>query len=142
MGLGTQFQSSIYGAFTASLTPLDAAGQALTSSFFVDGNSTSAADDSAIFAGLLSSEQNIYGIELGVRVDQSFQPFTINAVLTAGAPAAVPEPASFSVFLAATVAFVVRCLRRHVIKSVSEIPARSARSSAVSCIGGSIRVAS
>lgn len=123
MGLGTQFQSSIYGVFTASLTPLDAAGQALTSAFTVNGNSTSAADDSAIFAGMLSSEQNIYGVELGVRVDQTFQPFTISALLTAGVPAAVPEPATFSLLLSALVPIVlvpivVRRTRRQALKDL------------------------
>ncbi len=112
MGLGTQFQSSIYGVFTASLTPLDAAGQALTSAFTVNGTSNSAADDSAIFAGLLSSEQNIYGVELGVRVDQTFQPFSINAVLTAGSTAAVPEPSSVSMMLVSLSAFAVRRMLR------------------------------
>jgi hypothetical protein len=62
---GAQIQSDYSGSFTAEVQALDASGNVLAS-FTEVGNSTNAADNSAIFIGISSSSANIYQIALSL----------------------------------------------------------------------------
>jgi hypothetical protein len=62
---GAQIQSESFGAFTAEVQALDSSGNILAS-FTENGNSTNAADNSAIFIGISSTSANIYKIALSL----------------------------------------------------------------------------
>jgi hypothetical protein len=57
--------ATVYGSFTAKVEAFDARGKSLAS-FTETGNSTKAADNSAIFIGISSTSANIYEISLSV----------------------------------------------------------------------------
>jgi hypothetical protein len=62
---GAQIESDSNGKFTAEVQALDASGRVLAS-FTEAGNSTQAADNSAIFIGISSTSANIYQIALSL----------------------------------------------------------------------------
>lgn len=67
-GGGAQIQADYYGPFTATLTAFDGFGNVIGTTVLA-GNSTSAADGSAIFIGYLSSSANVAFLNFNV-VDQ------------------------------------------------------------------------
>src|SRR5262249_56044605 len=63
--IGAQIQADYFGAFTAQLTAFDSNGVNL-GSFTENGNSTSSADNSAIFIGLMSTSGDISKVVFAV----------------------------------------------------------------------------
>lgn len=67
-GVGFQIQSNAFGVFTARLEAFDAGNVSLGFGIF-SGNSDSAANDSAIFAGLLSTSVDIDRIVIDITLN-------------------------------------------------------------------------
>lgn len=97
-GFGLQWQSDYFGSFTAILSAYDSDDN-LLGSYTREGNSTSDADNSAIFLGILSGSDNISRVLLSVPVTTyASQDFAVNTatVQTTGAMSTVPEPSSLA----------------------------------------------
>lgn len=88
-GFGSQIQRNQFGAFTANISAFN--GMTLLGSFDLNGVSTSAGDDSAIFLGILSDSGDITRIVLDI---SSTDDFAINGPRIQRAP----EPASLGLF--------------------------------------------
>lgn len=74
-GGGAQIQRDAFGAFTGTLSAYDS-GLNLLGSFSLAGNSTSNADNSAMFMGIFSTDSNIR--RLVFSVDSGAEDFAIN----------------------------------------------------------------
>jgi hypothetical protein len=99
---GAQIQTDFQGRFTAQVEAFDTTGKSLAT-FTEKGISTSAADNSAIFIGIISSSANIFQIALSIKVGEAQGDFAINnfdfrtsalAPLASVAVPAVRQPAS------------------------------------------------
>jgi hypothetical protein len=96
-GGGSQFASTVHvGAITAQLKAFDSAG-ALLESYTLEGFTNSAADNSAVFLGIVRAQADISRLEFSVLPFQvgseTFEAVGINRVeLLAAAP--IPEPAA------------------------------------------------
>lgn len=94
-GFGAQIQRNTFGPFTARIEAFDSSANSL-GFFTLAGNSTSDADDSAIFVGILSDSNDIFRISIGVIGDQDF---AINDPRIQGDGVTIaPEPASLVLF--------------------------------------------
>ncbi len=89
-GLGTQIEADNYGSFTAQLQTFDQNG-ALLSTFSTDGTTTSHADNSAVFLGVMDPTADIYKATFSLTAvpGGDTRDFAINGVSVASAP--VPE---------------------------------------------------
>jgi hypothetical protein len=110
---GAQIQAVFYGTFTGRVEALDGMGMVLAS-FDVPGLSDGAADNSAIFLGIVATGGDSFA---QVRFDtfDSFDTsdFAINRLdLTVGGAAAVPAPAGLVLLAAAAPVFGLRRLAR------------------------------
>jgi hypothetical protein len=95
LGGGAQIQADFRGDFVARVTALDAAGNRLAS-FTEAGQSSSTADNSAIFLGVLSTDAVIFGIALSLDAAgaDTIGDFAINRFDITAAP--IPEPATMA----------------------------------------------
>jgi hypothetical protein len=96
-GVGTQLESSNCqigcwnGTFNINITAFDSLG-ALLGSFWVSGTSSSAADGSAEFVGVLSDSANIKSVEFNVDVNSDFSINQVDVTDT-------PEPGTAALLL-------------------------------------------
>jgi hypothetical protein len=95
-GAGANIQLDLLqGAFTATIEAFD--GNTSLGTFTEDGNSNQNADGSAIFIGVLDTNEEITSIVFGINNPPSFGgDFAINTLQLVTAPTAVPEPASLA----------------------------------------------
>lgn len=91
LGVGTQIQAALFGAFTGVMEVFDSNGRSLAI-FSLSGKSNDAADNSAIFLGILSNAANISRLKLYVPENDGYG-FTINK-LDLVTPVDEPTPAS------------------------------------------------
>lgn len=85
-------QTFLPGPFTASVEAFDGTGTSL-GTFTEVGNETYTANNTAIFIGVLSSQQNIRKLVFGVTQQLGNEPdFAINALSIADSPPANPAP--------------------------------------------------
>jgi len=70
-GFGTQIQCDSPGPFTAQIRAFNQTANTWTPWFTVNGNSTSAGDNSAVFIGLQSTQRNISAIQIRAKSDAS-----------------------------------------------------------------------
>ncbi len=91
-GGGAQIQSDYFGPFTATLTAFDSIGNVIGMTVMA-GNSTSAADGSAIFIGFQSSSANVAFLNFNV-VDQYGGDSLAIDTLTIYTNGTAPEPSS------------------------------------------------
>lgn len=107
---GAQIQANFFGAFVGRIEAFDSANNSL-GFFNVNGNSTSAADNSAIFLGVRSTTTMIsriaFSVDSGVNGDASF---AINRVDLDNR--ATPEPMSLAIFGGLAVAGIAGYRRR------------------------------
>ena len=97
-GVGAQIQALAYGSFTASIEAFNSSNASL-GSFMLAGNSTAAANDSAIFIGILSNALDISRVVFGVPDATAFvQDFAINGPRIQVTP--VPEPETYAMLMA------------------------------------------
>ena len=94
-GAGAQVQSNAYGSFIAYLSALDRFGNLLAPPVSITGGTVGNGDGSAPFLGILSSEQDIYGLQFSVfdigadgQLAENSLGYAINDV------SIVPEPAT------------------------------------------------
>jgi len=108
LGGGAQLQDNYFGIFSGTISVYDDADNLLSSAFIV-GNSTPAGDNSAVFAGILSTAPDIHKITFSGLGD-----FAINQLALATTP--IPEASSFvagALLLLPFSARALRMLRRH-----------------------------
>jgi hypothetical protein len=88
-GAGAQIQAEAFGSFTATINVYDASNT-LIGSFNLAGNSTNAADNSAIFLGVKDNAPTIKRIEYTVNTSEGY--FAINQLdlIDPEAPESVP----------------------------------------------------
>jgi hypothetical protein len=91
-GGGAQIQADFFGAFTATLTAFDTLGNVIGTTV-MNGNSTSAADGSAIFIGFQSSSANVGFLNFNV-VDAFGGDSLAIDTLTIYTNGTTPEPTS------------------------------------------------
>jgi len=97
-GVGAQIQAFSYGSFTATIEAFNSSNASL-GSFTLAGNSTTAADNSAIFIGILSNALDISKVVFGVPVAMAnAQDFLINGPRIQ--VPAVPEPEAYAMLMA------------------------------------------
>jgi hypothetical protein len=93
LGAGANIDLDHFGPFTATIEAFD--GNTSLGTFTEDGNSTSNADGSAIFIGVLDTNAEITSIVFGINnPPASAGDIAINTLQLVTAPTAVPEPAS------------------------------------------------
>ena len=107
---GANFQTNYPSSFVGRISALDLSGNVLAF-FNFSGNSTSASDGSAVFAGISSTNGNIRGVRFaGVSAFASPNDFAINNVSVNGATTTVPEPGTYA--LMASGLLVMAVIRR------------------------------
>jgi len=100
-GVGAQIQAFSHGSFTATIEAFNSSNVSLGGPFTLTGNSTNAADDSAIFIGILSNAVDISKVVFGVpdvAPGGLVQEFAINGPRIQ--VAAVPEPKTYAMLMA------------------------------------------
>lgn len=111
-GAGAQFQTDIFGSFTAQLDVYDGFGVFITQ-FLLPGNSTPSGDNSAIFLGVLDTSASIGRIDYSISL-VPLGDFAINQLdIVTGDVEAVPEPGTLALISVGLLAMRARHRRRN-----------------------------
>ncbi len=89
-GVGAQVQTDFFGAFTGTISAFGSTGN-LLGSFMFNGNSTSDADNSAVFAGILDTTPDIFSVSFSATDQFGSVGFAINQLDIVTGTQGVPE---------------------------------------------------
>ncbi len=92
---GSAYQKDAYGAFTGTIEALDA-GQNVLATFTFSGNSNGNSDGSAVFAGIASTLNNIWGVRFTGTSGSAPNNFAISNVSMNLNAQVVPEPSTYA----------------------------------------------